>query len=259
MPLTSKPSFSLRPLIPADVTTCADIAGHAFSTDRQTQFKAADPANPYDHAAGMQGGLEYWLGRPPGSMDLTVAVDDATQEIIGWVAWSFRGFGEATRQAGESIVLNVNGVRGNAPPPDPALFDKEKSAREQLDAYTSADLRTFMATLMPPGTRCMYVVSIAVPPDHQGKGVGTALIQEGTNRADVEDTCCWVHASEAGASMFERCGFEEIRRLDLDLDEWNWMGAIRHEDGNSGALTEEERSTWGKYVLRYMLRKPAPR
>lgn len=161
--------------------------------------------------------------------------------------------------AGESEVLNIEGVRGNAPPPDRALFDKEKSAREQLDAYTSADLQTFMTTLMPPGARCMYIVSIVVHPDHQGKSVGRALIRRGTDRADIEGVCCWVHASEAGASMFKKCGFEEIRRLHLDLDEWNWMGTVPPGDQKENILIEGGMSKWGKYVFRYMLRRPAAR
>ncbi|KAK4497268.1 hypothetical protein PRZ48_011718 [Zasmidium cellare] len=244
----TSPSFSLRPLTSADVDTCAQIAGLAFATDRQTQFKAADPSDPFNHVEGTEAGLKHSLKRPPGSAELTVAVDDATGEIIGSAVWASRGL---VPKDGPAVKLNIDGVRGDAPPPDASYFDKSKTPREQLDAYTSHDLQTvFMGTLMPPGVRCMFIVGIAVHPSHQGKGVGKALIRKVTDRADAEGVCCWVHASEAGAPVFEKCGFKVIRRLELDLDEWNWKGFVPPEG---------EGARWGRHVLRYMLREPGKR
>jgi len=102
-----------------------------------------------------------------------------------------------------------------------------ESRREQpddpigrLEALTDADMHDFMAQIMPEGTRCSYIMSIVISPRHQGRGVGTALIQHGTRRADEECVFAWVHASEVGAGMFEKQGFEEVRRLAVDLDEF---------------------------------------
>ena len=58
---------------------------------------------------------------------------------------------------------------------------------------------------------------------------------------------CWVHASEAGYKPFEKAGFEEVGRLDLDLDEY---ALVPREEG-------EENAKWGSYTFRYMLRPPS--
>lgn len=239
--------FTLRTLTHSDILACAHIAGLAFAHDRQTQFKAANPTNPYDHVEGMKAAPEDWLNRPPGSVEKTLAIEDATQEVMGWVAWSFRGFGSEERLTTE---LDIESVRGAAPLPNPALLnDSSRSSRERLETYTYNDLQTFMQSIMPAGTlyRIYIISSIVVHPSHQGKGVGKALARKGTDRADVEGVCAWVHASETGLRVFEKCGFEEIRRLELDLDEWNSEGLVPPEG---------EGEMWGTYVLRYMLREP---
>ena len=50
----------------------------------------------------------------------------------------------------------------------------------------------------------MGLVAIAVDPIYQVRGVGSALIRYGTGIADQEGVYCWVHASEAGWSVFEK-------------------------------------------------------
>lgn len=92
--------------------------------------------------------------------------------------------------------------------------------------------------------KCMYIVGIAVSPSHQGLGVGTALIQWGTKKADRDGVTCWVHSSDGGWRAFEKNGFKEDRRLELDLDEY----ADQPRKGEDGK--------WGKYIFRYMQRKP---
>lgn len=131
-------------------------------------------------------------------------------------------------------------MRGKAQPPDPVDSDERRFARKHLDAYTSADLQTLMKTLMPLLARHMSIVSIAVHPDHQGKGVGTALIGEGADHAVFNGVGCSIQASEAGASMLQNCGFEEISRLDLDLDEWNWIDAVPPEDRKQHVLIKRK-------------------
>ncbi|KXT01827.1 hypothetical protein AC578_1995 [Pseudocercospora eumusae] len=246
-----KDSYILRPLTKSDIPTCARIAGLAFESDRQTQFKARSPSDPYDHEAGMQGALAYWLNQSPGMMDLTVAEDASTKTVIGWVAWVYRGFNSAeshARRERELKQLHDDHTQDNQPiPPSPMeeSTTSEISARARLEKYTGEHLDVWMKRLMPLGTKCMYVSSIVVHPSHQGKGIGSALIHRGIAQADEEKVYCWVHASEYGAKVFERQGFESVGKLELDLDRWNTEGVVP-PDG----------SRWGIYTFKYMRRPP---
>ncbi|EME78827.1 uncharacterized protein MYCFIDRAFT_199934 [Pseudocercospora fijiensis CIRAD86] len=245
-----KDCYIPRPLTTSDIPTCARIAGLAFEFDRQTQFKARSLLNPYDHEAGMQDALAYWLSQAPGTMDITVAEDPSTKSVIGWVAWVYRGFnsaeGHARRERELKQLEDIHAEgRQIARPTSPVVesVTSEKSARARLEQYTGDHLKVWMERLMPLGTKCMYISSIVVRPSHQGKGVGSALIHRGTARADEENVFCWVHASEVGTVAFERQGFKTIGKLELDLDRWNTEGIVP-PDG----------SRWGMYTFNYMRR-----
>ncbi|KAF7193261.1 hypothetical protein HII31_05355 [Pseudocercospora fuligena] len=244
-----KDSYSLRPLTRSDVPACAHVAGLAFESDRQTQFKARSPKDPYDHEAGMQGALTYWLNQAPGVMDLTIAEDTSTKIVIGWVAWVYRGFNSTEGHALREKELkqlqddHAEDDQPTSPSPIEESATSEISARARLEKYTGEHLNVWMKRLMPLGTKCMYISSIIVHPLHQGKGIGSALIRRGTARADEENVYCWVHASQSGAKAFERQGFKTVGQLELDLDSWNTECIVPH-DG----------SRWGMYTFKYMRR-----
>lgn len=245
-------SFTLRPMAADDVDACARVAGLAFQSDRHTQLKALDPDDPYDHEQGMKGGLQYWLGSSPsGIVESTVAVSNSTSEIVGWVAWGFHRFNSAEADAKhQAEIKELTRSPSSKDDPLPEIsteYDPSKSMRQNLEGYTGQDMSNWMKKLMPPGTRCMYICSIAIHPDYQGSGIGSALIKQGTDRADKEDVSAWVHASEAGANMFGRHGFREVGNLVLDLDHWNQHNL----DPPEGQGNE-----WGKYTFKYMQREP---
>lgn len=252
-------SFSIHPAVLADVPALATISGLSFETDTHTLLKAAHPTKPYDHAAGMHGAFEYWLSLPKDKIDLVKAVDDETGEILGFVGWGCRleKTEQSTSQQSKdstsdkstttttstttkkpSTVVTQDDTKAEEPPQD---------ALAQLNELTSSHLANYQNTVMPPGTRCMYIVSISVHPKHQGRNIGTALIKHGTDRADAEGVFCWVHSSEAGAAMFGKCGFKVDDTLEIDLDSWARKMNIDPPAG---------RSQWGTYTFRYMIRQP---
>lgn len=246
-------SFTLKPMSAADIAECAQLAGRSFEKDRHTQLKAAAPTNPYNHAEGMKGGLEYYLSLPHGSVETAVAVEDSTRQILGWVVWGFRGFNSPEKEARrekELQQLHETGAESidetSSQQAMAASEDASKSTRERIEAHTDADMDAWMKRLMPLGAKCMYICSISVLPEWQGKGVGSALMRVGTDRADAEGVYCWVHASEDGADMFVKHGFKEVGRLELDLDEWN-KDNIMPPEGQG--------SKWGVYTFRYMRRE----
>lgn len=221
-------------------------------------LKAAHPTKPYNHAAGMTGAFEYWISRPAGSLELTKAVDDATGEILGFVCWGM--------SLDKADTNKEQRISGDVPPADESQRDVDASVEkpeitapedtvppqgptldplEQLEEMTSSHLAAFQGRFK--NRRCMYVITLTVHPRYQGRGVGPALIKQGTNRADTEGALCWVHSSEAGVYTYKKCGFEENDTLEIDLDYWARKLNIKPPVGDD---------KWGTYTFRYLIRQP---
>lgn len=123
-------------------------------------------------------------------------------------------------------------------------LDEEKRKIEELGAITGGSLREWEAKLTPEGSKCAILCAIPVLPAYQGKGVGSALIRWGTRIADAEGVYCWVSSSDGGWTAFQKSGFAEVGRLEVELD--NFAGSAKNEEGDDGK--------WGNYVFRYMRR-----
>lgn len=201
----------------------------------------------------MKGAFEYWLTLPKERCELIKAVDDETGQILGLVCWGYR-LGQPKPQHQQTQLETEDGKTTTSNAAEASSEDevakaeaREQDALARLEAFTSADLDRFMKKVMPEGTRAMYIITISVRPDQHGRGVGSALIQYGTDRADAEGVICWVHASEAGSGMFGGRGFEVDQELEIDLDDWA---------GQMGVKPPAGKNTWGKYTFRYMIRQP---
>lgn len=91
---------------------------------------------------------------------------------------------------------------------------------ERLEEMEDEDMKRWQTILMPPGSKCVIVTGLSVSPKHQEKGVGSALLKWGTDKADEHDVFMWVHSSEESYKVFSNSGFEVTGVLDLDLDAW---------------------------------------
>ncbi|QKX57674.1 uncharacterized protein TRUGW13939_04792 [Talaromyces rugulosus] len=59
-----------------------------------------------------------------------------------------------------------------------------------------------------------FLDTVVTHPDHQGKGAGSMLVKWGCDLADQEGVAAYVDASEEGASLYKRFGFEARRTPD---------------------------------------------
>lgn len=248
MPETNSQDIVLELAEEKDIMTLAQISEDAFASDVNTQLKYLDkPRGTF--AKGMAEGIKSWLSRPDRCTVLK-AIDTSSpkSEIVGWVCW---GFSKDWNQGSSTITPPGSGIASSTDASDFVQEHEEpspiehsnKSKVERLEELTDKDLERMMRVLMPPGTKCMYIGSIIVDPKHQGRGVGTKLIQWGTKKADEAGVFIWVHSSEAGAPRFEKEGFKEVTRLEIDLD--------RYAD-----RPQEDGSNWGTYIFRYLKRMP---
>lgn len=59
-----------------------------------------------------------------------------------------------------------------------------------------------------------YVLAVGVRPEHQGQGLGSALLAPTLERCDREGLPAYLEASsERSAALYERLGFEHVREL----------------------------------------------
>jgi ribosomal protein S18 acetylase RimI-like enzyme len=64
-----------------------------------------------------------------------------------------------------------------------------------------------------------YLLVVGVDPDCQGRGLGTALIQEGLGRADQTGSPCYLETSdERNVRLYERFGFNVVGTALLGKD-----------------------------------------
>ncbi|KAM4057932.1 acetyltransferase (GNAT) family protein [Hirsutella rhossiliensis] len=244
MEATPKQSFTIHHVQPEDVSTLAQLSADAFETDRQTVMKGLGK-EPFDMKAETLRSLPHML-RSPKKCVVLKAVDAVSGEIIGYCNWGFRGL-----EPDEMPVLEGGGdALARIPPPTdsddkPSLSrppEPEADPIRRLEALTNADMNAWMAEMMPEGTRCFYVIGLSVKPKHQGRGVGSALLRWGTRACDERGVFAWVHSSEPAWRMYEKSGFQTIRSLDVDLDEYAPMPPPNEGPG----------AKWGHYVFRYM-------
>lgn len=227
-----------------DVPTLQAISEAAMQSDIQTQFKQAASRSEGDDGTKMP--LSDFISNP--RMRVLKAVETGTSNILGFICWAFKGYAES------DLPPKLEAAQRKAPIAlDSAKHDHDDKAMRAegdpvslLNERSSTDFSQWMAQMMPEGSKCLYICGIAVHPDAQGKGVGTALVQWGTQRADQDGVICWVHSSEAGYALFNKLGFVVDRAYHVDLNEYARMSGKPEVCGRE----------WPTYTLRYMIRQP---
>ncbi|KAE8391701.1 hypothetical protein BDV23DRAFT_152848, partial [Aspergillus alliaceus] len=245
--------FSIRLASPEHAPILGKISGDSFLNDRHTQMKGLGK-DPYDLERSMAADIPRQATSP--NIVLLEAVDSTSGEVAGWVSWGFRGFTPAEVAAvrpGELFTFVHNSSeKGERGEEKPAAKDQDDTSSEvvegdpikRLEAMTGADLKRWMDKVMPDGTKCMFVISLCVAPKWQSRGVGSLLLQWGTDTADSTGVFMWVHSSAGAWQMYRSHGFETIEKLDVDLDQY------------APAPPPDNEEIWGHYVFRYMIRLP---
>ncbi|KAI3544698.1 acetyltransferase [Colletotrichum filicis] len=238
----AKATVTLRPATEADIPALASISDAACKTDSHTQLKASIRGDD-DFPKGMQDALKAWIAHP--KVDVIVAERDGGP--VGWVGWVRRGF------AGDTD-LPLDGP-DEEPQPETFFTDAEQKQRtktiDDLGELTNASMNHWVKRFMPEGCKCRFLCTYVVSPEHQGRGVGSALMKWGTDKADREPgVYCWVQSSMGGQKAFERQGFREVGRLEAELDEF--AGGVKPGGKLAGVTGSEE--FWGRYSWVYMRR-----
>jgi GNAT superfamily N-acetyltransferase len=239
----SQPGFTISPVKVEDVPAIAEIAESSFEDDRHTQMKGMGDGCKFDMKEYTLRSMPQYLKRP--HLVVLKAVDNETGEIMGVCNWGFKRIPPEEMPVVEGRVQPP--ADSPAPPKEEEKEDNEEAFEtdpiERLQSRTSKHLHDFMEqTMGPDGVRCLYIMGITVSPQFQGRGVGKALLRFGTDFCDEKGVFAWVHSSEGAWGMYEKCGFQIVEKLDIDLDEY---APVPPPDEGPDAK-------WGHYVFQYM-------
>jgi GNAT superfamily N-acetyltransferase len=216
-----------------DIDDLVRIAGASFEADTHTQLQSHFKAAGDSDSDGTKESLTSYLTHP--KVDLLVARDVSSGRPVGSIAWARRGY-----QGDVDYPLDE--------PSDRETKEGPKTMAD-LSSLTDHAMDQFMSQMMPQGSRCRYIVGINVDPAYQGKGVGSRLIQWGTDKADSERVRCWVSSSMGGHLAFQKQGFREISRVEANLDDY--AEGVRPAAGQGS-----KDGSWGKYTWYYLERLP---
>ncbi|KAI0546332.1 acyl-CoA N-acyltransferase [Xylaria curta] len=247
-------SVSIQPLNYADIPACAQITSSAFALDPHTVVKQLGP-EPFDMYKISSSGFISTL--PNKSYVYVKAVDNETGEIVGHAGWKFRDVNEdlvpwsgpSDEKPGKEEEQKIKNKSGD---------NEKKEARkgegsiDKLHALEGRDMNYWLSSIVPPNTPCIFIVGLVVSPSYQSRGVGSALIQHGNNIADKLELWTWVHSSHQAYEAYKKFGFEAVRELDVDLDEY----APRAPRDGEPVMGDKGLEGWGRYVIRYMKRIP---
>lgn len=258
-------SISIQPLQYTDIESCSEITSAAFDEDPHTVVKQLG-RNGYDMFTMTYTSLFNNLSKK--NYIHVKAVDEQTGEILGHASWAFRGVDVTT-------LIPWNGPSDPKPDLPDALSDNAKgqdegkdergpSSIDTLHALEDADMQSWLSQI-PSDTPCIFVIGLIVSPSHQRHGVGRRILQHGNAIADKLGMSVWVHSSHQAYEMYKKSGFEVVRTLEINLDEYAprapregepVMAGDGEREDRGNADENEENHRWGMYIIRYMKRAP---
>ncbi|KKY25643.1 putative gnat family [Diplodia seriata] len=63
--------------------------------------------------------------------------------------------------------------------------------------------------------RCVHLASLATHPDHQGKGIGAALVRWGIEQGEKDGVPVYLEATPRGFFLYKKMGFEAADEIDV--------------------------------------------
>lgn len=250
----------LTPAQPVDFSSIARIAKLSFINDTNTQLKTLvngkevfleEDYVPYLSSLHVNPRIDIIVAKElPAPTPASKSQQTASGTVVGAVIWGKRNYDIPLLETAPQPADNA----WNPSPAAPTIPPHRPLKVADLEALTNASNSTWQAHLCPDKVRCRFIIGLIVHPDHQGRGIGGALIRWGTEACDADGIYCWVQSSMGARGAYESAGFRELGRLELDLDVFA-EGRRRPGDFGDGDVGGE----WGVYVWPYMIRNPKTR
>ncbi|KAH6662174.1 hypothetical protein B0J14DRAFT_662903 [Halenospora varia] len=251
LPAQNKPHHYLPPLIlPAtrtDIPTLIDIYLAAEGPDLlySLQLRSKSEKEIKDELIEQ---LEENFGHE--SLIIMKALDRESGEVAGLAIWQLRGYGvksESENGGGSEDVMMLGGGGWMFSSTETGAKMKEKRKVTPIEKYLDTAFKSFLSSWLAP-TKCIYLALLMTHPSYQRRGIGTAMLGVGHEKADREGVPCFLIASPVGRPLYETQGWKGVEgTLELDLREW--------VEGDGGKRRVDDRG-WGVYRFYYMMRLP---
>ncbi|KAI1139235.1 hypothetical protein F5Y05DRAFT_381212 [Hypoxylon sp. FL0543] len=192
-----------------DIPTCFQIVSKSFGHDAAfVDIYFPNHDTPSGQAQGSQR-LAAWKRRSENSTFLKAVLRAGPgdqERVIGLAIWTYMK---------------------EAPPADLAKFEDveevwpDKGDREYMTRLWREYVVPRSKAINDSQGKGAYVLELlAVHPDYQRLGAGTALVKWGTKAADEKGVAAVVEATQIGRHLYERCGLRtEIEEMVFDVGE----------------------------------------
>ncbi|KAH8657931.1 acetyltransferase [Xylariales sp. PMI_506] len=152
------------------------------------------------------------------------AVDAETGHVLGYARWFIP----------PSHATSVDGTPAWAEAVIPAVSAEEEAEIRRVAETAVWDPNTAPDVLLEPikeakkkifaKKQYMRLDYLAVHPDYQGRGIGTALCQSGMKEAEKLGLDIFIHAMKAGMGVYTRLGFHVMKEIIQDDSEFGGQG-----------------------------------
>ncbi|GAB1193361.1 hypothetical protein APSETT444_002575 [Aspergillus pseudonomiae] len=205
--MSQSKSISLHPALPTDATTLDEIHSKAFPNDILLEVMYGPRE---ENAVGLAQDLEKVICENPHARFLK-AVDDESGRIVGWSWWVIYRDAEAHIKAEQEAVK-----RRATPPPrsicPQACLEYRQMVVQKREKWIG-------------GKPVAILQVLVVHPEYQGRGIGSKLLMAGVEEAKRLRLPAWLEASQAGYTLYKRCGFRDVgENLDLNLAKYGATG-----------------------------------
>lgn len=163
------------------------------------------------------------------SIMMMKAVDAETKEITALALWQLIGYDQKDLQQARPLV-HAGSLLSN-------------HQNRAFNKYIDQNFRKFLDAWATP-TKHFYLALLMTDPKFQRRGIGTAMLAWGHQRADQDGVPAFLIASPVGHPLYQSQGWKDVSvPFEIELKDW----VIYAKGGDMG---------WGTYRFYYMLRLP---
>ena len=183
---------------PKDCTRLVDLEVTCFDDSPLSRFCFSKPSDPVAARDSRANVYRDSLAREPQEFHLTRAVDNNSNVIIGMGLWRF--FTDDPAQRIDEPYNDNRWSDGTNREAANAMFGGMWKKRQEL----------------MKGRGYLYMKTLVVEPGWERRGVGKRILEWGLREADERGLPCLISASPKGKGLYERLGWVEQTRVDID-------------------------------------------